>query len=93
MRYGVDYAERSEAEFAAEQRTRLEKSLHRRAKEMGYELVPLSLIRACRARTAFSPATTLASRERERPELITRGGVEIYGRMRRFRNNHRHYLR
>ena len=28
-----------EAEFAAEQRTRLEKSLHRRAKEMGFELV------------------------------------------------------
>jgi len=39
MRYGVEYAKRSEAEFAAEQRTRLEKSLHRRAKEMGYELV------------------------------------------------------
>ncbi len=39
MRYGVEYAKRSEAEFAAEQRTRLEKSLHRRAKEMGFELV------------------------------------------------------
>ena len=39
MRYGAEYAKRSEAEFAAEQRTRLEKSLHRRAKEMGFELV------------------------------------------------------
>jgi len=29
----------SEAEFAAEQRTRLEKSLHRRAKELGFELM------------------------------------------------------
>ena len=39
MRYGVDYAKRSEAEYVAEQRQRLEKSLHRRAKELGYELV------------------------------------------------------
>ena len=39
MRYGVEYAKRSEAEYAGEQRTRLEKSLQRRAKEMGYELM------------------------------------------------------
>jgi len=39
MRYGAEYAKRSEAEFAAEQRTRLEKSLHRRAKEMGFEFM------------------------------------------------------
>ena len=39
MRHGAEYAKRSEAEFAAEQRTRLEKSLHRRARELGFELV------------------------------------------------------
>ena len=39
MRYGVEYAKRSEAEYVAEQRTRLEKNLKRRAREMGYELV------------------------------------------------------
>jgi hypothetical protein len=39
MRFGVAYAKRSEAEYVAEQRQRLEKSLHRRAKELGYELV------------------------------------------------------
>ncbi len=39
MRYGVAYAKKSEAEYVAEQRQRLEKSLHRRAKELGYELV------------------------------------------------------
>jgi len=33
----------SEAEFAAEQRTRLEKGLQRRAKEMGYELKKIEI--------------------------------------------------
>ena len=39
MRFGVAYAKKTEAEYVAEQRQRLEKSLHRRAKELGYELV------------------------------------------------------
>jgi transposase len=39
MRYGAEYAKRSEAEYAAEHRTRLEKNLKRRARELGYELV------------------------------------------------------
>jgi hypothetical protein len=39
MRYGAEHAKRSEAEYAAEHRIRLEKNLKRRAKELGYELV------------------------------------------------------
>ena len=38
MRYGVEYQKRSEEEFATEHRKRMEKSLHRRARELGYEL-------------------------------------------------------
>jgi len=38
MRYGVAYQKRSEEEFTTEHRERQEKNLHRRAKEMGYEL-------------------------------------------------------
>jgi transposase len=38
MRYGVAYQKRSEAEYVAEHRQRQEQSLHRRAKELGYEL-------------------------------------------------------
>ena len=37
-RFGMAYAKKSEAEYAAGQRRRLEKSLHRRARELGYEL-------------------------------------------------------
>jgi hypothetical protein len=39
MRYGVEYQKRSEASFVDEHRERQEKNLHRRAKELGYELV------------------------------------------------------
>jgi len=39
MRHGAEYAKRSEAEYAAEHRTRLEKNLKRRARELGFELV------------------------------------------------------
>jgi len=38
MRYGVEYQKRSEADFGTEHRKPMEKSLHRRAKEFGYEL-------------------------------------------------------
>jgi transposase len=38
MRYGVGYQRRSEEEFVIEHRKRMEKNLHRRAKELGYEL-------------------------------------------------------
>ena len=38
MRYGVEYQRRSEEEFVIEHRKRMEKNLHRRAKELGYEL-------------------------------------------------------
>ncbi len=36
MRYGVEYQKRSEEEFTAEHRKRMEKNLHRRAKELSY---------------------------------------------------------
>ena len=39
MRYGVACAKRSEPEYVAEQRNRLDKSLQCRAKESGYGLV------------------------------------------------------
>ena len=38
MRYGVAYQKRSEEEFVVDHQKRMEKALHRRAKEMGYEL-------------------------------------------------------
>ena len=38
MRYGVAYQKRSEEEFTADHRQRMEKNLHRRAKELGYEV-------------------------------------------------------
>jgi len=38
MRYGVTYQKQSEAEFVQHNRQRLEKSLRRRAKELGFEL-------------------------------------------------------
>jgi len=43
MRYGVEYAKRSEEEFTSEHRERQEKNLHRRAKEMGYELKKIEI--------------------------------------------------
>ena len=38
MRYGVAYQKKSEEEFVNEHQKRMEQNLHRRAKEMGYEL-------------------------------------------------------
>ncbi len=38
MRYGVAYQKRSEEEFTVDHQKRMEKALHRRAKELGYEL-------------------------------------------------------
>jgi len=39
MRYGVAYQKQSEEAFVTEHRERQEKNLHRRARELGYELV------------------------------------------------------
>ena len=39
VRYGVAYVKETEAAYAAQVRTRLEKQLHRRAKELGFEVV------------------------------------------------------
>ena len=38
MRYGVAYMRQEEAAYAEQVRERLEKQLHRRARELGYEL-------------------------------------------------------
>jgi transposase len=38
MRYGVEYMQKTEAEYAEQVRGRVEKQLQRRAKELGYEL-------------------------------------------------------
>src|SRR5262245_54978275 len=38
MRHGVAYLRKEEAAYAEQVRARLEKQLHRRAKELGYEL-------------------------------------------------------
>jgi transposase len=38
MRYGIEYQKRDEAAYAAEVKTKMEQNLHRRAKELGYEL-------------------------------------------------------
>ena len=43
MRYGVAYQKRSEEEFTSEHRERQEKNLHRRAKELGYELKKIEI--------------------------------------------------
>ena len=40
MLYGEAYVRRQEEAYAAEVRARQEKNLHRRAQELGYELVP-----------------------------------------------------
>ncbi len=38
MRFGVAYAKREESQYADEVKQKLEKSFHRRAKELGYEV-------------------------------------------------------
>ena len=37
-RYGMEYLKKSEEDYAEQQRAKQEKNLHRRAKELGYEL-------------------------------------------------------
>jgi len=39
VRYGGAYAKQTEAEYAEQMRERLERQLHRRAKELGYEVM------------------------------------------------------
>jgi len=41
VRYGMAYVKETEAAYAEQTRQRLEKQLHRRAKELGYELKPI----------------------------------------------------
>ena len=38
MSYGLAYVRQTEADYAEQVRARLEKQLHRRAKELGFEL-------------------------------------------------------
>ena len=38
MRYGVESMQQTEAEYAEQENARQEKSYHRRAKELGYEV-------------------------------------------------------
>ncbi len=43
VRYGLAYQKKTEDDYATLHRERQEKSLHRRAKEMGYELRKLEM--------------------------------------------------
>jgi transposase len=54
IRYGAAYLQQTEAEYAEQVRARLEKSLRRRAKELGYELTKVEPASAVAA-----PATTV----------------------------------
>ena len=38
MRYGVESMQKTEADYAEQEHARQEKSFHRRAKELGYEV-------------------------------------------------------
>jgi transposase len=59
MRYGVAYMQKEEAAYAAEVRERQERSLHRRAKEMGFALVKLEPpTESAESATAEPPAST-----------------------------------
>jgi hypothetical protein len=42
MRYGVEYSKQSEAAYAEQVHERLEKQLRRRARELGFELQPIT---------------------------------------------------
>ena len=42
MRYGVEYTKKSEAAYAEQVHERLEKQLRRRARELGFELQPIT---------------------------------------------------
>jgi hypothetical protein len=39
MRFGGAYVKQSDAEYTEQMRVKLEQSLHRRARELGYEVV------------------------------------------------------
>ncbi len=54
MRYGVAYQKRSEEEFVIDHRKPQEKNLHRRAKELGYELKKIEM--RVEAEAVMSPA-------------------------------------
>ena len=41
MRYGLAYSQQEEAVYAEQVHARLEKKLHRRANELGYEVVKI----------------------------------------------------
>ena len=42
MRYDIDCVQRTKTEYAEQERERVEKNLHRRAKELGYELTKVT---------------------------------------------------
>jgi hypothetical protein len=42
MRYGVAYMQQTEADYAQQVHERVEKQLRRRARELGYELQPIT---------------------------------------------------
>ena len=46
MRFGVAYAKREESQYADEVEQKLEKSFHRRAKELGYEVKKIEVAEA-----------------------------------------------
>ena len=55
MRFGLVYMRREESAYAEQVRTRLEKQLHRRAKELGFEVLRIEPLVA-----EPSPETTVA---------------------------------
>jgi len=54
MRFGLEYTKKDEAAYTEQVRTRLEKQLHRRAKELGFAVVRLE----APAEVAPAPAIT-----------------------------------
>ena len=46
MRHGIAYMRKEEAAYAEQVRQRLEKQLHRRARELGYELKKMDTLPA-----------------------------------------------
>jgi transposase len=55
MRFGLEYTQKEEAAYAEQVRMRLEKQLHRRAKELGFEVVRID---SSKAEEESSPAPT-----------------------------------
>ena len=58
LRFGVAYAQKTEAEYAAQVRARRLKSLHRQARELGFELKALDAAEPAEAIPAAIPQTT-----------------------------------